>query len=195
MPARVRIRTSNKPATTPKLAADNPYHRSRVTNGNGLFIGDVVDSRQHWPRRLRDLLQNLLSDRPNASEATKLLARRAACLAVECELAEGKMALAGEASGPLLDRYIRTCGALRRTLQAIGLERDSKDVSQYEAVRMLLEGKSTTEIDAIEDRIRKLGARNTAKLTDIEPDMPIDDDAALYANELSTNVDDEEDDQ
>jgi hypothetical protein len=81
---------------------------------------------------MRDLINAHLSDlggADNVSEAEKSIVRRVATLTVELERMESVFAEAGEAQPDQLDLYQRTAGNLRRLLEAIGLERRSKDVT------------------------------------------------------------------
>ena len=107
----------------------SPTNRSRITNGHLLIDGDA---RSAWARRMRDLIGLHLSDLGGAdavSEAEKSIVRRVATLTVELERMEAGFAEAGEAQPEQLDLYQRTAGNLRRLLEAIGLERRSKDVT------------------------------------------------------------------
>ena len=63
------------------------------------------------------------------SAAERSIIRRASVLTVELERMEAKFATAGEASERDLDLYQRTAGNLRRLLEAIGLQRRSRDVT------------------------------------------------------------------
>ncbi|MEH6950708.1 hypothetical protein V4R08_05085 [Nitrobacter sp. NHB1] len=104
--------------------------RSRVTNGASLLPN--VDGRTFWVRRYRDLNSLLLSDQggeENASEARRMLVRRAACLAVELERREAVIAEAGEATDNQLEVYGRTSNTLRRLLESLGLERRARDIT------------------------------------------------------------------
>jgi hypothetical protein len=120
-----------------KLSADStpidvpkPQARSRVSNGSAVLPG--VDGRSTWVRRLRDLMGLHLSDLggDNAvSEAERSIIRRVATLTVELERMEAGFAVAGEAQPDQLDLYQRTANSLRRLLEAIGLQRRSRDVT------------------------------------------------------------------
>jgi hypothetical protein len=91
-----------------------------------------VDGRSTWVRRLRDLISLHLSDlggEDAVSEAERSIIRRVATLTVELERMESVFALAGEAQPAQLDLYQRTAGNLRRLLEAVGLERRSKDIT------------------------------------------------------------------
>jgi hypothetical protein len=102
--------------------------RSRVTNGSALLLG--TDGRSAWVRRCKDIISAHLNDRPNnTSEATRSIIRRASVITVELERLEVKFAQAGEASAHDLDLYIRAAGNLRRLLEAVGLEREPRDVT------------------------------------------------------------------
>jgi hypothetical protein len=65
----------------------------------------------------------------NTSVAERSLVRRAAVITTELEMLEAKFAAAGQASADDLDLYQRTAGNLRRLLEAIGLQRRSRDVT------------------------------------------------------------------
>ena len=68
---------------------DKQYGRSRVTNGDALFITGPQNSA--YARRLRDILGEIISDLggpSELSEAERQLARRAASLSVACEKLE-----------------------------------------------------------------------------------------------------------
>jgi hypothetical protein len=91
-----------------------------------------VDGRSTWVRRLRDLMGLYLSDLGGddaVSEAERSIIRRIATLTVELERMEAAFAVAGEARPDQLDLYQRTANSLRRLLEAIGLQRRSKDVT------------------------------------------------------------------
>jgi hypothetical protein len=105
--------------------------RSAITNGSVLL--DDLDHRSAWARRLRDLIAAHTSDlggRDNISEAERVLIRRAAMLALQTEMMEKHFASnGGEATPQQIETYQRVVNTLRRTLEALGLERRQKDVS------------------------------------------------------------------
>ena len=116
-------------ASTPTLAA----LRSAVSNGSTLFI-DRIDERGAWARRLRDLIADHLSDLGGieaASHGERLLVRRASMLALQLELMEQRFAEneGGEASAKQIETYQRVTNTLRRTLEALGLQRRARDVT------------------------------------------------------------------
>ena len=81
---------------------------------------------------MRDLIALHLADlggEDNVSEAERSIIRRVATLTVELERMESVFALAGEAQPEQLDLYQRTAGNLRRLLEAVGLERRSRDIT------------------------------------------------------------------
>jgi hypothetical protein len=84
-------------------------------------------------RRLRDLIADHVSDlggEANLSSAELALVRRASMLALQCELMEARwQATDGEAPSRDLDCYQRVTGALRRTLESLGLSRRTRDVT------------------------------------------------------------------
>ena len=115
-------------ATSTTIAACKPEARSRVSNGKALFLSKI-DGRSLVARRFRDILAAIVSDLggpDQMSEGQRQLARRAASLSVQSELAEADMAR-GDAVG--LDDYVRGVNALCRTLGALGLERRARNVT------------------------------------------------------------------
>lgn len=123
----------NKPSQSTKLYGSKLTGRSRITNGSHLL--PRIDGRSIWARRLRDLIQLHVVDQggeANITEATRSLIRRAAALTTECELMEVKFAAQGGADADQLTVYGRAANTLRRLLQAIGLERRQRDVTEYD---------------------------------------------------------------
>jgi hypothetical protein len=107
--------------------------RSALTNGSTVVLGDV-DARSAWMRRLRDLIQLHLSDlggRDNVTQAELVLVRRAAMMTLQLEMMERNWAVRseGEATTKQIEVYQRLVGALRRTLETLGLERRSKNIT------------------------------------------------------------------
>jgi hypothetical protein len=103
-----------------------PEARSRISNGSATFL-DGVDGRSVLARRYRDILAQLVSDMGgDPSEAQSLIAKRAATLAVWCELAEAAMA-----KGEHFDiaEFTTATNALRRLLADLGLERRARDIT------------------------------------------------------------------
>jgi hypothetical protein len=117
---------------SPAANSDNPHprQRSRVGNGHKLIAG--CDGRGRWVRRLKDLLDELISDLggvDNTSAAERHIVRRACVLIVELERLESKFAQAGEVSVDDLDCYGRIAGNMRRLLESVGLQRRARDVT------------------------------------------------------------------
>ena len=126
-PNRARPTSSQTPAPAALT------RRSRVSNGKQLFTR-IGDGDTRWMRRLRDLIAMHTADLggPDAcSEAEKMLVRRAAMLALQCELLEQSWAEHhnGVAPSKRLIEYQRTASALRRILESLGLQRRARDVS------------------------------------------------------------------
>jgi hypothetical protein len=114
----------------PKIGLRKDAQRSRVGNGSALLAG--ADCRGLWPRRLKDLLDDHVTDLggfDNTSAAERSIIRRACVLTVELERFEAKFATVGEATDKDLDLYQRTAGNLRRLLESVGLKRVSKDIT------------------------------------------------------------------
>lgn len=105
--------------------------RSAVSNGSHLFRD--VDGRSGWMRRLRDLIADHVSDlggQDALSTAEMALVRRASMLCLQCEMMEASWAEnEGVAGTRQIDNYQKCVGALRRTLQTLGLKRRPRDVT------------------------------------------------------------------
>ena len=107
--------------------------RSSITNGSKLLPG--VDGRSAWIRRAKDVISEHLSDLggvDNTSAAERSIIRRTAVLTVELERLEARFALAEQASPEDLDLYQRTAGNLRRLLEAVGIQRRARDISDID---------------------------------------------------------------
>jgi hypothetical protein len=103
--------------------------RTKVHNGKQLWAN--VDGRSLWARRAGELLAAHISDLggpDNISEAERALAKRCAVLVTELERREAVFAQEGQASDEALAIYQTTVNTLRRTLEALGLERRAKDI-------------------------------------------------------------------
>ena len=89
-----------------------------------------------WVRRCKELVADHIADlggEDNCSAAERSIIRRAAVLTTELEGLEVKFALAGQANADDLDLYQRTAGNLRRLLEAVGLQRRARDVTNSQA--------------------------------------------------------------
>jgi hypothetical protein len=131
------------PVNRSGATARPPTQRSAVTNGKTLFA-EGGDNRSAWARRLRDVLELHVADLGGAdaiSEAERSIVRRAAVLTVELERLESAFA-EGKGTPSDLDLYQRTAGNLRRLLEAVGLERRTRDVTPD--LQTYLSGKATT---------------------------------------------------
>jgi hypothetical protein len=103
--------------------------RSAISNGSSLLAD--CDHRSAWMRRLKDLIADHVSDlggEEALSAAEKVLVRRASMLTLQCEMMESHWQ-DGEASAKQIEVYQRVVGALRRTLEAFGLQRRPRDVT------------------------------------------------------------------
>jgi hypothetical protein len=98
------------------------HGRSAITNGNVLLAR--IDNRSFWARRYKDLYRGMLSDiggdSAAISESQKLLVRRGALLALECERREAAFAKDG-ADDVQLEIYTRAAGALRRVVEMLNI--------------------------------------------------------------------------
>lgn len=94
--------------------------RSRVTNGAALLAG--IDGRSRHARRVRDVLDALLTQLDRApTEADMILARRAADLSVWCEMQQ-----AARMRGEQAPETVTATNALRRVLSDLGLSQRGK---------------------------------------------------------------------
>jgi hypothetical protein len=106
--------------------------RSAISNGSHLLAD--LDHRGAWARRLKDLIASHVSDLggiDQVSEAEKVLVRRAAMLTLQLELQEQRFARneGGEASSKQIETYQRVTNTLRRTLESLGLQRRTRDIT------------------------------------------------------------------
>jgi hypothetical protein len=104
--------------------------RSRITNGRSFVPG--IDGRSTWMRRARDVNAQLICDRGGmdvASEAEKLIIRRASVIEAELLRYEKDFAEAGQADANQFDLYLRAAGHQRRLLETVGLERKARDIT------------------------------------------------------------------
>jgi hypothetical protein len=113
---------------------------SALTNGTRMWPRSV-DLRTAWGRRLRDVFIMHTQDLggwEHCSAAELSLARRAAVLTVECEKLEAEFARE-PATPEGLDLYSRLTNTLRRTHEALGLQRRARPVSKNEAAWAAIE--------------------------------------------------------
>jgi hypothetical protein len=124
--------------------------RSAITNGAHLLAN--LDHRLPWARRLKDLIGDITSDlggAENISEAERVLVRRAAMMTLQAELMEQRFSENenGAASSQQIECYGRTTNTLRRTLEALGLERRAKTIvptlSEYLEARTVVPTEDT----------------------------------------------------
>jgi hypothetical protein len=111
-------------------SATLPTRRTRVANGSRLWSG--VDGRSLWARRAGELLRDHVSDlggEDHISASERALVRRAVMLICECERRETEFAQAGQISDNALMVYQTAINTLRRTLEALGLERRPRNVT------------------------------------------------------------------
>ncbi len=114
----------------PSNGATPINNRSSVTTGRRLFVH--ADGRGPWARRFRDLVEMHTNDLGGAdmiSSSEASLIKRSATLVVELEILEGKFSQSDDgADEKALDLYQRMCNTLRRTLEALGLQRRPRTV-------------------------------------------------------------------
>jgi hypothetical protein len=107
--------------------------RSAVSRGRKVFLPDaiselVADGRSVTARRYVDLMHEFIGDQGDRlSEGRRQLARRAALLAVQLEMAETRF-VATEGDAFESDQYIAAARELRQLIATMGLDRVPKDV-------------------------------------------------------------------
>lgn len=118
-------------ATGPQIAGGSTkLQSSKVTNGSALL--PQLDGRTSWARRYKDLVALHVADLggpASISQAQLNLIRRAAALTVELERWECRFAVYDGASATDLLAYQRCLNSVRRTLEALGLERRVRDIT------------------------------------------------------------------
>jgi len=115
---------------TPSSSPDRPRVDRQRDARKALLPG--IDGRSAWVRRAKGIIAAHLSDLggvENTSAAERSIIRRASTLTVELERFESKFATAGEASPDDLEVYQRCANSLRRLLEAVGLQRRSRDIT------------------------------------------------------------------
>jgi hypothetical protein len=121
-------------------ARGNPG-KSAASNLQQLLPG--VDGRSIWVRRCRDLIGEHVADLggpEGTSAAEKAIIRRACVLITELEIMERKFALNDGATADQLDIYARVAGNMRRLLEAVGLQRRSRNVTPSLAAYLASDG-------------------------------------------------------
>jgi hypothetical protein len=121
-----------------------PYHnRSRIAKGLDLL--PTVDNRTIWASILRDTLNAMIEHcgGPDAiSEPKRMAARRSAVLETELLHMEDKIAAirasGGEPEERLLDLYGRLAGHQKRQCEAVGYERQQRDITPLKMRQALL---------------------------------------------------------
>jgi hypothetical protein len=123
----------NGNSTRPRSRSDVSLSKLRSAISNGSSLLADVDHRSAWMRRLRDLIAGHVSDlggEDALSAAEVALIRRASMMTLQLELMEARWNdNNGEASPRSLETYQRVVGALRRTLESLGLQRRPRDVT------------------------------------------------------------------
>lgn len=121
-------------ATDPAMDGRNASDARRLPGGS-LFLtlanGEPLDRRTAVAKRFEAVLSEILSDLGGAdrvSEGEFQLARRAAGLSVQCEIAETWLACQRFDKISIED-YCRLISSLNRTLSNIGLGRRQRDIS------------------------------------------------------------------
>lgn len=120
----------DNPADSQSSGARPDHLRSRVTNGKELLPG--VDGRTLWIRRLRDVMHAHATDLGGldaCSEAERSVIRRIGTLTVAIEQLEARFANEGGGSDRALEMHQRMAGNLRRLLEAIGMQRRTRDIT------------------------------------------------------------------
>ena len=125
---------ASKNSTTSRKRHEVSVSRLRSGISNGSMLFPDVDHRSAWMRRLRDLISDHMSDLGGPDQVSSSEARprrRASMLTLQLEMMESRWASEheGQAGPKSLELYQRTTGALRRTLETLGLRRRPRDVT------------------------------------------------------------------
>ena len=113
----------------PRPAHRAPSARSRVTNGHQDFLA-TIDQRSRPARRWRDIFDQITADLGgDLSMAQTQLVRRAATIAVQCELIEVAMATGDPIDINTLNTYGQMSDRLGRCLQRLGIKREPRNVT------------------------------------------------------------------
>lgn len=122
-------------ADTPDLDSRNGADMARRRPGGSLFLDSPddrpLDRRTKTARRFEAILSEILSDLGGAdrvSEGEFQLARRAAGLSVQCEIAETWLACQAFEKVSVED-YCKLVSSLNRTLSNVGLKRRQRDIT------------------------------------------------------------------
>jgi hypothetical protein len=100
-----------------------------VTNGHQDFLA-TIDQRSLAARRWRDVYDQIAADLGgDLSMAQTQLVRRAATIAVQCELIEAMMATGQSIDINTMNIYGQLTDRLGRTLQRLGIKRQPRDVT------------------------------------------------------------------
>jgi hypothetical protein len=136
---------------------DMRYGKSAQANGTVIIPG--VDGRSGWVRRAKELISEHTQDLggvDNISAAEKSIIRRSATISVELERLEKKFALTNEANTDEVEAYARIAANLRRLLEAVGLQRRSRDVT----LEQYLDGREALDDIDIVQRLDDLDAKS-----------------------------------
>ena len=137
-PTRTQAGRKRKPPTLSLV-------QSAITNGSAILAN--VDHRTAPMRRLKDLIAAHESDLANdLSASEKSLVRRASIIELQLEMMEQRFAQAegGEATAAQLQAYQQCTNTLRRTLEALGLQRRTKDITPVPTLSQYLARRHTT---------------------------------------------------
>jgi hypothetical protein len=150
----MEISSQDRALAEPSAPTDRPVvdprQRSRIANGSALLPG--IDNRSAWVRRCKEVIASHVSDLggvDNCSAAEQSIIRRAAVLTTELEQLEVRFATAGQADAGDLEIYQRCANSLRRLLEAVGLQRRSRDISPQtldEIAREIEDEKRSAEV-------------------------------------------------
>lgn len=118
------------PAGSTALETRKSHARSRVSNGNALFVSNkLLDGRSQLSRRFRDLVNAITCDLGGVerlSEGQKQLVRRVAMLSVACEALEARSVAGDELD---VDTYGQMTDRLGRAMGRLGLKRVPRNIT------------------------------------------------------------------
>jgi hypothetical protein len=130
-PGKIIVRAPYRPT---RKRRELTITRARSALRHSTSMLRAIDGRAPQMIRLRNLIALHVADLggdDNITEAERRLVRRAAMLTLLLEMQDAKFAANPEAMNKAseFDAYLKATGALRRLLQAVGLQRRAKDVT------------------------------------------------------------------
>lgn len=129
---------------TSRVLINRTKTKAAITNGRTV-LGKEIDGRSVAARRFKDVLEAFIADlggeSAGLSAGQQAIARRAATLAVECELMELRFTVNGGAKPQEIEVYQRATNTLRRCLESLNIHRGRKARNVTPDLQTYLRGK------------------------------------------------------